>query len=193
MIPIGRQGDRKRIDEVTVLEIGPEPLIGFFGQAGAYGIAKDIAENGQKMLVLLDRETFEPALPNMTMTSVMLMIAADMSRQEPLHKRAEGFRCFGLDDEVEVVGHQAKTEKGNRMFSLGHGKQVKESAVVSLFMKDGCAAISPIDDMICETGDLSTWDARHEGKISQEEKQKQRKSSLSPFSLVPISNNSARE
>lgn len=74
MIPIGRQGDRKRIDEVTVLEVGPEPLIGFFGQAGAYGIAKHIPENGQKMLVLLDRKTFEPALPNMTMTAIMLVI-----------------------------------------------------------------------------------------------------------------------
>jgi len=54
------------------------------------------------------------------------------------------------------------------MFGLGHGKQVKEGAVVSLFVEDSCAAISPIDDMICETGDLSTWDARHEGTISQE-------------------------
>ena len=133
------------------------------------------------MLILLDRKTFEPALPNMTMTSVMLVIAADMSRQEPLHKRAECFRCFGLYHEMEVVGHQAKTEKDHRMFGLGRGKQVKESAVVSFFVEDDCAAISPIDDMVCETGDLSAWDARHGEKISQEEKQKQRKSSLSPF------------
>ncbi len=130
------------------------------------------------MLILLDRETFEPALPNMTMTSVMLVIPADMSRQEPLHKRAEGFRCFGLDDEVEVIWHQAETEKHDRVFGLGHGKQVEEGAVVSVFVEDGCAAISPIDDMVCETGDLSAWNARHEGTISQE---KQRKSSLSPF------------
>ena len=80
MIPIGRQGDRKRIDKMTVLEVGPKPLIGFFSQAGAYGIAKNIPENGQKMLILLDRKALEPALPDMTMTSVMLVIAADVSR-----------------------------------------------------------------------------------------------------------------
>lgn len=84
---------------------------------------------------------------------------------------------------MEVVGHQAEAQEHDRMFGLGDGKQVEEGAVVSLFMEDGCAAISSVDDMICETGDLSAWDARHEGKISQQGKQKQRKSSLSPFPL----------
>lgn len=80
MIPIGRQGDRKRIDKMTVLEIRPEPLIGFFSQAGAYRIAKHIPENSQKMLVLLDGETFESTLPDMTVASIMFVIAADVSR-----------------------------------------------------------------------------------------------------------------
>ncbi len=79
MIPVGRQGDRKRIDERAVLEAGPKPLIGFFSQAGAYGVAKDISENGQKMLILLDGKTFESTLPDMSVASIMFMIAADVS------------------------------------------------------------------------------------------------------------------
>jgi hypothetical protein len=75
-----------------------------------------------------------------------------------------------LDHEVKVVGHQAEAKEHDRMFGLGDGKQVEESAIVSLFMEDSCGAVSSIDDMVCETGDLSARDARHGGKISQEEK-----------------------
>ncbi len=76
-----------------------------------------------------------------------------------------------MDHEVEVIGHQAEAEEQDRMFGLRHGKQIKEGAVVSVFVEDSCAAVSPIDDMICEAGDLSARDARHGGEISQEEKQ----------------------
>jgi hypothetical protein len=60
----------------------------------------------------------------------MLVIAADMSRQGPLHKRAEGLRGFGLDYEVEVIGHQAETEEHHRMFGLSRGKEVEKGAVL---------------------------------------------------------------
>lgn len=93
MIPIGGKGDRKRVDEVTVLEVGPGPLIGFFGQSGAYGIAKYIPEDGQEMLILLDRKTVDPALPNVFMASVMLIIAPDMSS-------IRSDSCWGAVDEI---------------------------------------------------------------------------------------------
>ena len=51
MIPVWRQRDRKRIDKVGVLEARPGPLICFFGQTGAYGIAKHVAEHEQKMFI----------------------------------------------------------------------------------------------------------------------------------------------
>jgi hypothetical protein len=45
------------------------------------------------MAILLNRKTFEPALPDMPMTSVMLMIPPDVTGHPSLHERAQ--RGFG--------------------------------------------------------------------------------------------------
>lgn len=73
-----------------MLKAGPGPLIGFFDQAGAHGIAKHVAEHKEKVFILLNRETFEPALPNVTMTLIMLVITADMSHHCIKALRASG-------------------------------------------------------------------------------------------------------
>lgn len=66
---------------------------------------------------------------------------------------------------MEVVGHQAETEQRDWMFHFSGGKQIQEGAVVCLLVEDGCTAISTIDDVIGEAGNLSTGNARHAGRI----------------------------
>jgi len=86
-----------------------------------------------------------------------------------------------LDHEVKVIGHQAEAEEHHRMFGLSGGKQVEEGAVVPVFVEDRCAAVSAVDDMVSETGNLSARDTGHGKKISQAEKQSNGKVAC-PFS-----------
>jgi hypothetical protein len=54
---------------------------------------QDIADHGQKVNILLDRETLEAALPQMAMTAVMQMITSRMLGFPEMHgaeKRGPG-------------------------------------------------------------------------------------------------------
>lgn len=130
-------------------------------QSGTNRIAKHIAESREQMAVLLNRKTFESTLPDMAMTSVMLVIPPDMARHPPLHEGTQ--RHFGhrLDDEMKVVRHQAHTEHVHLEFLLGGSKQLQEGSVVPIFAKDGRPTVPPIQNMIGVSADEAAWNPRH--------------------------------
>jgi hypothetical protein len=70
------------------------------------------------MLVTLNGKSLEKSLPNMTAAAVMLMIPAHMARQQPLHELAQRRWVSRFDNEMKVVGHQAKSEDLNLMSFL---------------------------------------------------------------------------
>lgn len=49
----------------------------------------DVAQHGQKMLVLLDGKRLEPALPDMAAGLVPPVIPSDMRRQQPLYPSSQ--------------------------------------------------------------------------------------------------------
>jgi hypothetical protein len=53
---------------------GPAPILRRLDQAGTHGVALEVAEHGQQMLVLLDREGAVAALPDMAARMEMLMV-----------------------------------------------------------------------------------------------------------------------
>lgn len=106
-------------------------------EAGPDGIEQHVAEDGEEMLVLLNRGTLIAALPDVPATVVVPMVAANVAGEPPLHDRAEGGRGFRLQDEVEVVRHHAEAEQRDGELLLRAGEQVAEGPVVGSFVKDG--------------------------------------------------------
>jgi hypothetical protein len=62
-------------------------------------------EHRNQMFIALHRKALESPLRNMTAATVMLMISAKMTRQQPLHDltQARWVRRFG--NQVKVIGH----------------------------------------------------------------------------------------
>jgi hypothetical protein len=104
-----------------------------FDQPRADRIAEHIAEDREEMAVLLNRKTFEAALPHMPVTVVVPMVAADMAGHPPLHEWAEGGLGGWLHDEVKMIRHQADAEELDGVCGCRRGEQVKECGVVALW------------------------------------------------------------
>jgi hypothetical protein len=96
----------------------PGPVSRVLDQPCANRIAEHVAEDREEVVVLLNRRTFEAALPDMTMTPVMPMIAAHMARHPPLHKRTECVRGRGLQHEMKWFGMRQKSKTRTGYFDL---------------------------------------------------------------------------
>ena len=75
-------------------------------QVSPQRVTLDITEHGHQMLVVLDWEGFETALPDMACRVVMAMVPAGMRREQPLHPAAEITIGNRSDHQVKMVRHQ---------------------------------------------------------------------------------------
>lgn len=158
--------ERRGIQKLGKSKTRPGPVKGPLHQVRAHRILQDVPDHGEKMRVLLNGKTLEAALPHMPMTVVVPMIASHMAGHPPLHKRAERCAPGGLEDEMEMIGHQAEGENFNGMSGFGRGEQVQEGPIVSIRMEHRGAAIAPIEDMEGVTGEVTAWNPGHGGKIT---------------------------
>ena len=90
--PLLGQRNRGGICEMRHAQARPGPLDSLFDQPGTNGIAQHITQDGQEMAVLLKGKNFEAPLPDMPMTPVVPMVAADMTGHPALHEAAQ---CSG--------------------------------------------------------------------------------------------------
>ena len=80
--PVGRPSDRPRIDRGARPGVQQRrgtrsgPALGRFDQAGTDGIAFDVAQHRQQVIVFLDGKGAKTALPDMAAGVVMLVVAA---------------------------------------------------------------------------------------------------------------------
>ena len=79
-------------------------------------------EDREEMAVLLNRKTFEAAVPHMPMAPVMAMVAADVAGHPPLHERAKAGVASRLPDQVEMIGHEAETDDFDQALRFRRGE-----------------------------------------------------------------------
>ncbi len=139
----------------------PRPVHDVLDQPRANRIAEHVAEDREEMAVLLNRKTFEAALPHMAVTVVVPMVAADVAGHPPLHERAQGRNRHGLHDQMEMIGHQAEAEDLDGMPGFGRAEQVKECSVIAVLVEDRGAPVSTIQHMVGVSSDVSTRNPRH--------------------------------
>ena len=75
--PLGRCLDGSGVAQMLESQARPGPVPRVLDQPSADRIAEHAAEDREEMRVLLNRKTFEAALPHMTMAPVVTMVAAD--------------------------------------------------------------------------------------------------------------------
>jgi hypothetical protein len=91
-------------------------------QAGAHGIADYIADDSQKVAVMLNRKALEASLPHMATATIMLVVTSHMTGHPPLHKGSERIVGGGLQHEVEMVRHETEAEYFDYIGMFGHSE-----------------------------------------------------------------------
>src|SRR5260370_28217998 len=118
------------------------------------------------MLVLLNRERLETALPDVAAAVMMLVITAHMSIQDPMHPAAQVAILLGQDNQVKVVGHEAKAQHGHRDFDAGIGHHLEEGLVVGSPPQNLAPAVAPVDDVVTDPSHRGSRGAWHGGRAS---------------------------
>jgi hypothetical protein len=126
----------------------PATILGALDQAGAHGVALDVAEHGQKVIVLLDGKGAEAALVDVAAAMIMAVIAADVSGKQPHHVVAQVAVGARPEGKVKMVGHQAISQESHRRAFAGPAEQFEKSGLVAVLAKDAAAAIASIEDMV---------------------------------------------
>src|SRR5262249_45340523 len=84
----GAQKSRRAAIGTAAAQAGPWPVLGLPHQPGAQRIPLHVAQHRQQVIIVLNREGFVAALPEMAAAVMDGVVAADMSGQQPLHEPA---------------------------------------------------------------------------------------------------------
>lgn len=141
-IPRGPGGRARQAER----RVGPQR--GGFDEVCPEGIPLDIPQHGQQVLVLLDGERFESPLPDVAGGLVMLVVAADVRGEQPLHPAGQIAVLARPEDQVKVIRHQTISEQPHRHNFVGGREEADERLVIGRLMKDPLAGISAAEDVV---------------------------------------------
>lgn len=113
------------------------------------------------MLVLLNREGFEPTLPDVAACLVVLMIPPDMRRQQPLHPAAQVAILARPEHQMKVVRHQAIRQHPHRAAILSIVKESQERGIVVVLVEDGLPSIAAANDVVGESAGGAAFGPGH--------------------------------
>ena len=123
-------------------------------QSRANWIAEHIARTVSRCSVLLNWQTLESALPDMTMALVISVIPTNIARHPPLHEWTQGRISSRLHNQMEMMRYKvhAKHATGNLDFAVA--SKSREKTAAPPFPRFRTWQACP--------GNLSTWNPRHE-------------------------------
>jgi hypothetical protein len=139
----------------------PGPVLRTLDQVSAQRIAFDIAQDAEQVLVLGDRERFEPTLPNMPAGAVTAMVAADMSGEQPTHPGAEVRVPGRPEHEVKVVRHETVGEQAHGHARGRAPQEAEEGGIIVGIVEDLRAAVAAVEDMVAVAANRGTCGAGH--------------------------------
>lgn len=153
-----RSGDEP---SVRPTQAGPGPVLGFLDQASSKGIPLNVADDRSEIIVFLDRERFESALPHVTAGMVVPVVATNMRGHQPLHPGAEVTIADRPDNQVKMVGHQTVTNDAYWSTLAGQFDQLDEGGVVGWLVENLSAGVTAIEDVVAVIGLGSSCSAWH--------------------------------
>jgi hypothetical protein len=126
----------------------PAPILGPCHQAGAHRVAFDVTVHRQQMIIFLDRERSETALPDVAAAVVMLVLAANVGCGQPHHVRAQVAIATRPQEKMKMIPQQAKRHQADVDPLPGLAQQAHEGVVVPFLVKDRAAGVATVEDVV---------------------------------------------
>jgi hypothetical protein len=99
---------------------------------------------------VLDYGALEPSLPDVPGGAMPFMIMPGVSYGERLEDSADRLPGVGLEQQVEVIGHETIAKESEGKAFLGLGECVEECETVVIIAEDNGAVVAAIEGMIDE-------------------------------------------
>jgi hypothetical protein len=147
-------------------QAGPRPLLRPSHQAGTQGIALDVAQDGQPVVILLDGEGPKPPLPDVAAPPVALAVAVPRGGQQPLHPRAQLLIGAGPQDRVKMIRQQTKGHQPHGQACTGLPEDPDKAVVIVGVVENPGPAIAPVQGMGTISAEVSAGRTRHAGIVS---------------------------
>jgi hypothetical protein len=162
-VPEGDIENRRRFGSAEVGGgTGPWPRGGVRGEAGADGVALDVAQGGPEV-VLVHRTGVEAVLPEVAGAAFagveILRVAAVSAAQDD----GERIRLRGHEDEVDVIGHEAVAEDGDAVVPGVVFEELEVEPVVFGAEVCGLAVVTALGDVVGDAWENQarrTWHTR---------------------------------
>jgi hypothetical protein len=158
--PFGGGLDGSGVAQMRESPTRPGPVSRRLDQPCANWIAEHRAEDRAERAVLLNRNTFEAALPHMPVRVVVPRVTADVAGHPARHERAEGRVGGRLHDGVNMSRHQGDAEERDGVLGFRGGEPVEQGGVVAVLVEDRGATVAAIQHMVDVSGHLSARNPR---------------------------------
>ena len=135
-------------------------------QSGPQWIEMDIADQFQKIRLLLAKDRFVPILEKVSMTAVAAVEADPVSGQEPSHDGGDGGGA-GLQQKMEMVGDQSPSITASRCLGKNRTHPGDEIFAIQIITENLAAFQAAADDMLESAGGVYTSLSGHGVTMSQ--------------------------
>src|SRR5207237_2021006 len=96
------------------------------------------------MVIVLDGKGPEASLPDMAARVIVLVVAADMSGEQPAHVSTQIAVDERPEREVEMTGHQRKCQQAHGGVFGGLAEEFAKGGEIAVFVKDSAPGIAPV-------------------------------------------------
>jgi hypothetical protein len=166
--PVAAAWHRPRIEKrhqtgvQYLLQTRPAPIVGAAHQIGAQRIPLHITQDGQQMIIWFDRKGPEPALPDVPIGPMELMMAMNMAREQPLHSRTQVFVTGWPESQMKMIGHKTVANDPHRDMCASLAKQPNERIVGYFFGENTSPLVAAVENMVSVATHRSSPSPRQE-------------------------------
>jgi hypothetical protein len=120
---------------------GPRIIRQIADHAGTQRIGLHITQHREQMLVALKDRAFETPLPDMPDALVVAVVMPGVCHRQGLQDAANRLPVLGLQNQVEVIAHEAIAEEAKGIAQLGLGKRFEEGPEITSAIEDPFAVM----------------------------------------------------
>ena len=134
----------------------------------------------------VNRKRFEPPLPDVPAGFVMLVVTPDMRVLQPVHPAAQLACSGGLNDQMEMVRHQAVAQHRHGHLDTRMRDRLEEGFVVAVFQEDFPTTIATVEDVAAFAIKGGSWYSWHGERLTNGRKRVKNKHACPLFFFSTI-------
>ncbi len=122
-----------------------------FDDPGSKRVRLNVSQHRDHVRSVLNHGALEPALPDVARRTMPLVVPPGVCNGNGLKNSADRLPFTRLQQQVEVVVHEAITEQTKRVTLTRPVESLQEALVIVRIVEDGATVVAPVEGVIDES------------------------------------------